>query len=156
MKKKIIFALIIFVGALFLTGCTLKAKTGDEFAALAEKYGMTVKDYTSSYSYLKYVTEVRIATHPDGWKVEYYTLSDQTNTDKIYDTNKNKFISEVEKSGTSKYESTLTTDNGERYSVQGSDGYYMHVCKIDNTFVYAKISAKNKDAAVKFLKELGY
>ncbi len=156
MKKKIICALLIFVAAIFMTGCTQEPITGADFKRIAEENGMTVKDYTSSYSYLKYISGLFIATHPDGWKVEFYEITDQTNVKNLYNTNKDKFISETEKAGSTKVESYYSFDNGERYTITGNTGYYMHVCYIDNTFVYVRAPEKNKEAVISFLKSIGY
>ena len=153
MKKKILLlTALVFASVFMLTGCTLKKISADDFKKQAEDYGLTVSDSTSAYKYLGYIDKLYIAKHSDGWRVEFYELTDEEHATTIYNTNKAKFESAA---GSTSASSTLTTQDGERFSVT-TGGYYKHVCRIGNTFVYANIKTEYKDEAVKFLKKIGY
>ena len=154
MKKKLLFCgLFLFVAVFMLTGCGLNKITAEDFKRMAEEDGLTVSDITSSYSSYSYIKKIYIAKHSNGWKVEFYELDSEEKATQIYTTNKNKFLSSSPSTNSSS--STLTTDQGERYSLT-VNGYYKHVCRIGDTFVYANINADYKDEAIKFLKKIGY
>ena len=155
MKKKLLFSgLFLFVAVFMLTGCSLTKITAEEFKSKAKNEELTVSDVTSSYSYLGYINKLYIAKHSSGWKVEFYEISTEDKAKTIYETNKTKFET-AKSTGSSSTESLLSLDNGERYSLTVG-GYYKHICRIDNTFVYANVKAEYKEDAIKFLKKIGY
>ena len=68
--------------------------------------------------------------------------------------NLNKETFEKEKKDISS-QSSSSFGNYETYTLTTGD-YYMHLCRVDNTFLYVKVNKENKDAVKKLIKDLGY
>ena len=52
-------------------------------------------------------------------------------------------------------ESSSSMGNYSSYTLV-SNGYYMHLCRVDNTLLYVKVSDTYKDSVKKLINELGY
>lgn len=88
----------------------------------------------------------------DGWQVEFYVLDDSANATAMFNTNKNIFENYK---GNSSSEKSSSIGNSASYSLTSS-GYYMYLCRIDNTLLYVKVQDIYKDTVKDLVKELGY
>lgn len=153
-SKKFLLGLFLgFVVLTTLTGCGNKTvKSTNDFKSVAEKHSYRVADVTSQFASYGYISEATVAQSSDGWQVEFYVLSDNGTATSMFNTNKSLF--EQEK-GSAATETSLNNKNSSSYSLT-SGGYYMHLCRVDNTLLYAKVSDSYKDDVKAFIKEFGY
>lgn len=70
----------------------------------------------------------------------------------MFNTNRSTFESYK---GNSSSESSSSMGNYSSYTLT-SNGYYMHLCRVDNTLLYVKVNDTYKDSVKKLIKELGY
>ncbi len=155
MKKKGIVLKMFFVTAivLFLTGCGNKTViTNDDFIAKAQSNNYTITDVTEEYSSFGNVKSGTVAQSSNDWQVEFYVLTDESNATSMFNTNKDAF--ESYKSNSSA-ESSVSMGNYTSYSLT-SGGYYMYLCRVDNTLIYARVADTYKDTVKSFIKDLGY
>ena len=151
--KKIFYSIICIVALFSLTACGNKtAITTDKFKTEASNEGYLVADVTSQYSSYGYVNEATVARNNAGWQVEFYVLSGKEYATSMFNTNKATFETYKETGFT---ESTSSVGNYEKYSLT-SGGYYMYLCRVDNTFLYLRVEENYKDDAKAFIKKLGY
>ena len=152
-KRNILLGIICFVFLSILTGFGNKTAINTaQFKSIAENKGYTITDATSQYAQYGYINEATIATNNNEWQAEFYVLSDEGNATSMYNTNLEIFASYK---GNSSSESSSSASNYTSYSLTSS-GYYMHLCRIDNTLLYVKVSETYKDIVKDFIKELGY
>ena len=153
MKKNIMLGFVLVMMMFTLTGCGSKnALTTDNFKTISKNNSYAIIDVISQYEVYNYVTEATVAQSSDGWQVEFYVLSDNAYATGMF--NNNKSIFEGYK-GSSAVESSSSMGNYETYSLT-SDGYYMYLCRVDNTLFYARVEDTYKDAVKNFVEELGY
>lgn len=152
-KRNILFGVVCFLMLFALTGCGNKtAITTSEFKSKTERLGYTNVDVTSQYASYGYIKEATVAQSPNGFQVEFYVLDDDGNATSMFNTNKGTF--ETYK-GNSSSESSSSMGNYSSYTLNSS-GYYMHLCRVDNTLLYIKVTDTYKDSIKSLIKELGY
>ena len=153
MKKFFLISFICFIMLFALTGCGNKTViTTDNFIAKAENLGFETADITEQYADFPHVQEGTVAYNSDGAKVEFYVIDNISNATSMFNNNKYDFESAK---GSSAIESSSAIGNYSSYSLT-SDGYYMHVCRVENTLVFIKVEERHKDAVKELTKELGY
>ena len=153
MKKTILTIILCGIMVLGLTGCGKKTViSNSDFTIKAQENNYTVVDVTSQYSSYDVIEKATVAKSSDGWQVEFYTLKDKSEASKMFNTNKTKF--EGYKGSTST-ESSSSMSNYSKYSLT-SNGYYMYLCRVDNTLLYVRVKDNYKSTVKDFIKELGY
>ena len=154
MKKKIfILGVICFVMIFALTGCgNKKVLSTADFKEKVENLGYTTKDVSVLLSTYRHVSEATVAKKSDSYQVEFYVLIDEENAKTMFNTNK--AIFESYKSNISK-ESTATLGNYSSYTLT-SGGYYMYLCRVDNTLLYLRVKDTYKEDVKLLVEELGY
>lgn len=152
-KRKFLFVVICFFMLFALTGCGSKTvKNTSDFKSIAENHNYTITDVTSQYASYGYIKEATVAQSSDGWQVEFYVLDDEGNATSMFNTNKSTFENYK---GNSSSESSSSMGNYSSYTLTSS-GYYMHLCRVDNTLLYVKVPDTYKDDVKNLVKELGY
>ena len=152
-NKSILFGVVCFLMLFALTGCGSKtAITTSDFKSKTENLGYTNIDVTSQYSSYDYIQEATVAQSSDGYQVEFYVLDDKGNATSMFNTNKSTFESYK---GNSSSESSSSMGNYSSYTLTSS-GYYMHLCRVDNTLLYVRVKDTYKDSVKNLIKELGY
>lgn len=138
---------------LVLTGCGKKtAITTDDFITLSKSKGYAISDVTSQYESYGYINEGTVAQSKDGFQVEFYVLKDEVYATNMFNTNKTNFENSKGNSSTS---SSSSMGNYSSYSLT-SNGYYMHVCRVDNTLLYVRVKDTYKATVKDFIENLGY
>jgi len=151
--RNIILGIFCFLILLTLTGCGNKnAISTDDFKTITEGRDYIIADATMQYSSYGYINEATIAQSPEGWQIEFYVLSDESYAEGMFNTNKATF--ETYK-GNSSISSSSNMENYSKYSLTSS-GYYMYLCRIDNTLLYVKINDTYEDSVKDLINELGY
>ncbi len=153
--KKILVVCSLFLALFVVTGCSLKPKKAvniDQFKSVAEKNSLAVIDAKSQMEQYDIIQEAYIAKSAQGWQVEFYILSTNQDAKNMYDTNRKLF--KDSKSGTVN-EKYLTIKEYSMYDLE-SNGYYMHLSKVDNTLLYVKVDKKYEENAKKIIKDLRY
>lgn len=153
-KKKITIAVVISILTLFiLTGCGNKTAASIEtFEQVSKEHGNEIIDITDQYQSYENLEKVIISKNTDDWNVEFYILNSEDSASSMFNLNKETF--EKEKKDISS-QSSSSFGNYETYTLTTGD-YYMHLCRVDNTFLYVKVNKENKDAVKKLIKDLGY
>ena len=136
-----------------LTGCGTKTvKTTDDFVALAEDSNLSTKNVKEGqYSSDNTITSGYIA-YNNNWQIEFYVLDNESTASSNFDTNVKIF--EDSKGNSSSYVSA-EGKNYEAYTLI-SNGQYMYICRVENTFIYANVSEEYKDDVKAFIKSFGY
>lgn len=151
MKKNILIGVICFLMLFTLVGCGSKTvKTTDEFKTIAKSYNYTITDVSDKYS--SGIIEATYAESSDNWEILFFVFDEEANATARF--NKEKETFEKYK-GNSSSESSSRMGNYSSYTLTSS-GYYMHVCRVDNTLLYARVPDTYKSDAKKIIKELGY
>ena len=104
------------------------------------------------YSEYDFINEATVAASDDKWQVDFYVLDDSTQAKDMFNNNKSIFESYK---GKNSLESSTALGNYENYSLTSS-GYYMYICRVDNTLVYASVIDSYKDEVKEFIEKLGY
>ncbi len=152
-KKKYFFGILCLAILFLLTACGNKtAIATSKFASTMEKKGYTITDVSSQYSTYKYINEATVAQSPDGWQIEFYVLDNNANTKGMFNTNQKTFEAYKESSSA---ESSVNLGNYSTYTLT-SAGYYMYLCRVDNTLLYVKVASEFKNTIKDLVKELGY
>lgn len=156
MKLKKILVVCSLVLALFVvTGCQFSLKkvaSVDKFKEVANANNLTVIDAKEQLKEYDVVKEAFLAKSAEGWQVEFYVLSTNKDAKDMYDTNRKIFS---DSKGENQKEQFLTIKEYSMYNLK-SDGYYMHLSKVDNTLLYIKVNEKYENNAKKIIKDLGY
>lgn len=151
--KKITFAVLCMLLMFTLTGCGSKtAITNDEFINKVESHSLTTTDVTSQYSSYDYVKSATVAQSSSDWQIEFYVLDDENYATSMFNTNQSTFESYK---GSASSESSASMGNYATYTLT-SNGYYMHLCRIDNTLLYVRVNDTYKDTVKDIIKDLGY
>ena len=155
MKKKNIFLKITvcLMIIILLTGCkNKKAINSNDFKEKATSNNYIVSDITSQFEKSKIVENAVTANKLGAWVVEFYTLKNDSNAKYMFNYNKEKASSEKVKNSK---EVSSSSVNFSIYSLT-NNGYYIYICKVDNTLLYTKVNEQYKDEVNKFIQELGY
>lgn len=155
MKKKNIFLKITLclMIIILLTGCkNKKAINSNDFKEKATSNNYIVSDITSQFKKSKIVENAVTANKLGAWVVEFYTLKNDSNAKYMFNYNKEKASSEKVKNSK---EVSSSSGNFSTYSLT-NNGYYIYICKVDNTLLYTKVNEQYKDEVNKFIQELGY
>ena len=155
MKRKNIFLKITLclMVIILLTGCENKmAINSDEFKEKATSNNYIVSDVTSQFEKSKIVDNAVTANKLGAWVVEFYTLKSDSNAEYMFNYNKEKASNEKAKNSK---EVSSSSGNFSTYSLT-NNGYYIYICKVDNTLLYTKVNEEYKDEVNKFIQELGY
>lgn len=151
--KKLIMATSCLVLLFIITGCGNKtAITTTDFKSKMSNKGYANTDVISQYTDYVYIKEATVAQSTEGWQIEFYVLNDETNAQGMF--NENKITFEGLK-GNSSTESSTSLGNYSSYSLT-SGGYYMHLCRVDNTLLFVKVPDTFKDTLKDLIKDLGY
>lgn len=151
-SKIILFVICIFI-ILLLAGCSNKtAITNEQFINASKHHNFIVTDVLDQYSSYGYFESATVAQSNEGWQVEFYVLEDDAYATSMFNTNKSLFESYK---GNFSSESSYNMNNHSTYSLTSS-GYYMYICRINNTLVYAKVQDIYKDSVQQFIERLGY
>jgi uncharacterized lipoprotein YehR (DUF1307 family) len=151
--KKITFTVLCMLLMFALTGCGSKtAIANDEFISKVESYSLTTTDVTSQYSSYDYVKSATVAQSSSGWQIEFYILADKNSATSMFNTNQSTFESYK---GSVSSESSVSIGNYATYTLT-SGGYYMHLCRVDNTLLYVRVNDTYKDTVKDIIKDLGY
>lgn len=151
--KKIGIILTVVVLTFLLTGCgTKNVKTTKDFTALANSYDLSTQNVKESqYSSDNSIKEGYVA-YNNNWQIEFYVLDTVKTASSNYDTNVEIFN---ESKGNSSSYVEFEGKNYKSYSLS-SNGQFMYICRVDNTFIYANVSEEYKDDVKAFIKEFGY
>jgi hypothetical protein len=150
-KVGIIFTIVVM--AFLLTGCgTKNVKTANDFVALAEDSNLSTKNIKEGqYASDNTIKEGYVA-YNNNWQIEFYVLDTEATASSNFDTNVKIF--EDSKGNSSSYVS-LEGKNYEAYSLI-SNGQYMYICRVENTFIYANVSEEYQKDVKAFIKNFGY
>lgn len=156
-KSKVILALLLamllIAVTVIFTGCGAKtAMTAEEFISFAESKGLEICDNIGMYNGSDTVLSALYARSEDGWGVEFYVRSDESNAIKTFKDSKSDYS--IFK-GNSSAETSGSGENYAYYSLTNSNSY-RYVCRIDNTVLRANIPNDKKSDVKAFIKELGY
>lgn len=151
--KKIGIILTVVIMTFLLTGCGTKTvKTTNDFIVLAENSDLSTKNVKESqYSSDDSIKEGYVA-YNNNWQIEFYVLDNEGTASSNFDTNVKIF--EESKGDSSTYVS-LEGKNYESYSLV-SNGQYMYICRVENTFIYANVSEEYQSDVKAFIKNFGY
>ena len=151
--KKVGIILTIVVMTFWLTGCgTKNVKTTNDFIALAEDSNLSTKNVKEGqYASDNTIKEGYVA-YNNNWQIEFYVLDTEATASSNFDTNVKIF--EDSKGNSSSYVS-VEGKNYEAYTLT-SNGQYMYICRVENTFIYANVSEEYKDDVNAFIKSFGY
>lgn len=150
--KKILLSIIAFVSIFTLTGCGNKtAITEETFTKKAQELGFEIYDVSSQYSSYGYVKSATVAKS-GSWQLEFYELDSKDKAKSMFETNKKNFESQKGSTNTS---NSKTIGNYSTFTLNTNETY-MHLCRIDTTFLYVKVPKENKDDAKKLIDAIGY
>ena len=154
MKKRSILLAILFVGVLFLfAGCGKKTVATDaDFRKVFQESGYVIYDATEQFAATGVVESASIAQDTTGHQVEFYVLKSESDAISMFNTNKSTFESYK---GNSSSESSANMSNYSTYTLTSS-GYYMHLCRVDNTLIYVRVKDDFKKDVQAVIKKLGY
>lgn len=150
--KTILLALLLVAVMAVMTGCGDKTPlTLDEFKTSAEEYGCEIKDITDQYASFDFVETATLAVM-DNWQVEFYELASEEDAVRTFNTNKNDFEN---LKGSASTESSVAIGNHAKYTLN-SNGKYMHIARIGNTFVFTSEDKDEKESIEGLLEKIGY
>lgn len=156
MKRKIV--IIIFI-SLLITLCLVacenyskKTITASEFRTIMESNGYTTTDITYQYKSDKHIKEVITASSKNDFDVSFYITDSLESAIDLFNTNKTYF--EKQKSYISSEASTELANYSLFYLTTG--GYYMYICRVDNTIFYARVLEAFKQPVNDIIEKLGY
>ena len=137
----LIIIAILIVGGI-ITGVVIINKnknkepiTGEQFKIKMQNLNYFVQDATSQFEEYDYVKEVYISAQKElEYQIEFYELNTEQDAISSYNINKSKF--EAKKSSTSTY-TEVALGNNSKYTLT-SNGQYMVVSRIENTFIYVQ------------------
>lgn len=151
--KRVLFGFLCLVFVFLCTGCmSKKAITTDEFISKAQAQGYSIVDVTSQFASYGIVEEATVAHNSEKYQIEFYVLKNEAEAISMYNTNKSTFETYE---GSSSSKTNLDMKNYSSYSLTSS-GYYLYLCRVDNTLIYVKTDAVYKESVKSLIKELGY
>jgi uncharacterized protein YpmB len=156
LKKAIILVIIILIIAAFAYGYfSLKnasekvAITPEEFQTKIEAKGLETADVTDQ---LNGQVEKGIIGGNSDFEIEFYKVAEEDQAIRAYNQNKGDF--ELEKVSAS-IETNIEIGNVSKYSLL-SNGKFMVISRIQDTFIYVNASDQYKGQIEGILKDLGY
>lgn len=155
--KKIVIYVALLVLALAMafcfTGCEPKEVISlEEFKEIAGKRTGTIVDVTEQYSQYPSVKSATVAKSSDGWQIEFFQLDSDEDAIDMFKYNMKTF---EDQKGNISSSSSTEFSNYSTYSMS-TDGKYMHICRIDNTFLYLRVDKEYKKAVEAIVEDLGY
>lgn len=151
--KKIGIILTVILMTFMLTGCLKKTvKTTNDFVELAENSNLSTKNVKEGQYADDDTIKGAYVAYNNNWQIEFYVLDTVSTASSNFDTNVQIF--EDSKGNSSSYVST-EGKNYESYNLI-SNGQYMYICRVENTFIYANVSEESKDDVKAFIKNFGY
>lgn len=154
MKKfKKYLIVVLLVGIFTLTGCSLnkKALTASEVKEKVEKLGFEVFDSKEEFGEVDYLTNA-LQLGNSNFYVEFIELKDKETAKILFQNNKEQI--DDNRKGDFKNKST-SGNNYETYELI-RDGYYMYVCKVDNTILYVDDKVEFESEMKQIIKALNY
>ena len=155
-RKTLVAVLLVLAALCALTSCALRIPAIDtaRFLTAAEANGFTVADRTSDAkqelgddSCREYYLAQR-----DGFSVHFARLDSVKNAKALFDGRR----SEAEQdSGVSVVSVSMAGLNYQKYTTTRNGRYYT-MTRVDDTFLYASVDQKDKDAVRSFFDRLGY
>ena len=172
MKKKIIifaisFIVVLFIYVSFMYKITL---TAEKFKTKAESLNFEVIDIKDQYTSNEDIEEAFSAKltiteeeqekikendkeeEEDDSQVIFYVFKDLDGAIKMFNTYNSLF---EDFNGLAATERTAKRMNYSSYTLL-IKRYYMHICRVDNTLLYVRVKAENREEYKKLIKELGY
>ena len=160
MKKTVVILLALAL-ALAAAGCGAPrtAITAAQFTQKAEAAGYAVQNSAQQYQESGQDVEdalIAVKLNEDetaiAYQIEFVVVPTAEQAQGAYTTNKAAFDAAK---GTSSASTNMALANYAYYYLQ-TNGKYMVISRIDNTFVYINADAEYKDDIKAFLKEIGY
>lgn len=159
MKKLRAISIILFciITCITLTSCSIGKRkdsiTPDTFCSKMQDKSFTIVDSTEQFSSTDGVQNVYIAIAPNyTYQIEFYELSDDSQAEESYEKN----IQTFEKSKTNVSSNTeVKLANYAKYTLL-SNGKYMVISRINNTFIYVNADSDYKDDIDDILSNFGY
>ena len=152
----VVFALLMGIAFIALFVNLNKEKTAitsSEFKNAMEAKGYYVSDALSQFSEYNYVTSAYVAIdNTYSYKIEFYTLSDESYATLFYDNNKTIFENSASNASA---KTDVTLKNSAKYTLS-SNNKYMVVSRIANTVIFVNVDSQYKDTIQKLLKEFDY
>lgn len=136
-----------------VTGCgNKKAISTSTFKSITEENNYITSDVTNQSISYEYVNEATVAQSSEGFQIEFYVLDSESNAINMFNTNKDIFESYK---GNTSTETSSNIGNNTIYTLT-SNGYYMHLCRVDNTLLYVRVLDSYKDSVKDIIKKIGY
>lgn len=128
--------------------------TPDEYKSFMEEKRFNVIDANSALSSISQIKQAYFAIDNASYsyQIEFYELVDEESAIAFYDSNKNSF---EQSKGNASAETNVQGKNYAKYTLS-SNGKYMVVSRIDNTFIYVSVADQYGDIIKDILKEIGY
>ena len=149
-KKGILSIILSFIMLFIITGCGKTVITESDFRHKAENHNYEVVDVTNEYNAGR--VEKVLTINLRGGEIYFYIFPDEVAANNLFDDGQRYY--ESLKGGLSS-ELSSSMGNYSTYALT-SDGYYMYICRVDNTVVAAKVKESSKEIVKTFIKELGY
>ncbi len=152
MKK---ISLFIFVLCVFLlTGCNDKVKEVkniSDFENASTTLGLNANSSMANYTNSDYITDAMKATK-DNIEIEMIIYDTAESAEKVQNGQIDGFM------GLKSANAIINKDKGKNYYKYSilSNGYYNVTSRIDNTLIFCKTKAENKDIIINLLNELEY
>lgn len=152
-KRNIVLFVTCLLILLGVTGCgNKKAISTSTFKSITEENNYITSDVTNQYISYEYVNEATVAQSSEGFQIEFYVLDSESNAINMFNTNKDIFESYK---GNTSTETSSNIGNNTIYTLT-SNGYYMHLCRVDNTLLYVRVLDSYKDSVKDIIKKIGY
>lgn len=152
-KRNIVLFVTCLLILLGVTGCGNKtAISTSTFKSITEENNYITSDVTNQYISYEYVNEATVAQSSEGFQIEFYVLDSESNAISMFNTNKDIFESYK---GNASTETSSNIGNNTSYTLT-SNGYYMHLCRVDNTLLYVRVLDSYKDSVKDIIKKIGY
>ena len=146
---------IIFIGILFLTGCskTKKAITGDEFYDICDDMDIRISEITSKFDYAESVYQ----TAEEGYRVTFIegkTLNDISGL--FNDELKNLYSERIADEDVDNLDKkAINGKNFKSFELNYKDNYY-YLIYVDKTFLYVQSNQDNKDKVRQIIDTMKY
>lgn len=151
LKKYLIVVLLI--GIFTVTGCSSnkKALTVSEVKEKVENIGFKVIDSKAKFNGTDYVTNA-LEIGNSNFYVEFIELNDVDTAKTLFQNNKEQI------DGNRKGDFKNNSSSGNNYETYEliSDGYYMYICRIDNTILYVDDKVEFESEMKQIVKALNY
>ena len=156
MKKisRVFMVVVLLLIGLTLTGCKNKtAISSNDFESKMKAKDFIVSNATNQFEGTEGIINVILAAPQDkSFQIEFYEVSTVEQAVSSYNLNKSNF--ELVKASSSSY-NEVNVANYSKYTLN-SNGKFMVVSRIENTFIYINVEQQYKDTVNKILNELGY